>query len=134
MITFLLIFIINTIKSNNNEREMDRIDKEMFICLLAICLSFQQHRRSCASSRGAAPWLKSVANDSGRLPCRLGWGNGGMRKEKRRRPRRAASRRQKSWVMQVDSEGEAFSSGSGTGGRSGPPPARQGDTQGGLPD
>lgn len=32
MITFLLIFIINTIKSNNNEREMDRIDKEMFIC------------------------------------------------------------------------------------------------------
>ncbi len=54
--------------------------------------------------------------------------------EKRRRPRRAASRRQKSWAMQVDSEGEAFSSDSGTGGRSGPPLARQGDTQGGPPD
>ena len=47
--------------------------------------------------------------------------------------RRAASRRQKSWATQVG-EGEAFSSGSGTGGRSEPPPARQGDTQGGLPD
>lgn len=33
-----------------------------------------------------------------------------------------------------DSEGETFSSDSGTGGRSEPPPARQGDTQGGLPD
>lgn len=32
MTTFILIFIINTIKSNNNEREMDRIDKKMFIC------------------------------------------------------------------------------------------------------
>lgn len=57
-----------------------------------------------------------------------------MEEERRRRPRRAASRRQKSWATQVDSEGETFSSGSGTGGRSGPPPARQGDTQGGPPD
>ena len=52
----------------------------------------------------------------------------------RKAPRSAASRSPKSWSTHVDSEGEALSSGSGTGERSGPSPARRGDTQGGLPD
>lgn len=79
-------------------------------------------------------WLTMAAGYHAAGAGAMGWERRSEGRKKRRRLRRAASRRQKSLSTQVDSEGETFSSGSGTEGRSGPPPARQGDTQGGPPD